>query len=480
MKQALQKDFDPLNPKQQAEQARLLHFIGIGGTGMCGLAEVMKNLGWEVSGSDIHPSEATMRLQSIGVQVHIGHCSTHLGKAAMVVVSAAIPDNNPELEEARKRKLVIVSRGEMLSSLMRYKRGIAVAGSHGKTTTTSMLASLLAAGGLEPTCILGGRLHSVAANSQLGVGAHLVAEADESDDTFLRMQPEIAVLTNIDAEHLPLFNEDMAKLQACFAEFLNQVPVFGLSVICLDDPRAAELASNQGHRVLTYGLSERADFRASDIRPDECGFRFRLHMPDGTAQELRLGMPGRHNISNLLAAVAVAVNEQVEPDAIFAGIEDYQGVSRRLEVVHSAPRSSGEVLMISDYGHHPTEIRACLRALEENWSDYRPVLIFQPHRYSRTQSLFGTFVKLLAEVEELILLPTYPAGEDPLPGCDSLTLARAIAEQCGREPFCPAGFDELRRHLASRLRGGDLVLFQGAGDIGAFAQSYSTERSQVQ
>lgn len=464
--------------KTQSEDVNLLnsgqplHFIGIGGSGMCGLAEIMLNLGCTVSGSDQVISEATMRLEKMGAKVFLGHDASHIGNASMVVLSAAIREDNPELQHARASHLVVVARADLLATLMRYRRGIAVAGSHGKTTTTSMLATLMEAGGLDPTYVVGGKLLAASSNGKLGVSDYLVIEADESDGTFEKITPEIAVVTNIDEEHLSAFDGNMDNLQQYFADFLSRLPAFGLAVICLDDPHAAELIDMEGHRTITYGLSPQADFRASEIEvlaPDWQRFQFRLHQPDGTETLMYQNMPGRHNISNLLAAVAVASNEGVPVPALVQGAASYRGVGRRLEVLSCA---EGQAVLVSDYGHHPTEIRVCLNALKENWPKYRPLLVLQPHRYTRTQALFGDFVALLSEVEDLILLPTYSAGEPSLPGCDSLTLASAITEKSGRSPFCPAGFDELRRHLKSRLRGNDVVLFQGAGDIGAFALDF--------
>ena len=471
-------DFNPLTPGSKRDNMHHLHFIGVGGSGMCGLAEVMLNLGWKVSGSDLQPNESTGRLRQLGVQVSIGHRAEQIGDAALVVYSAAVPKDNVELVAAEQQGRVLVGRGDMLASLMRYKRGIAVAGSHGKTTTTSMLSALLVAGGLDPTCIVGGKILAASANGSLGVGAHLVVEADESDGTFLKMQPEVAVVTNVDAEHLSSFDDSFERLRECFKIFIGNLPVLGSAVLCLDDPGAADLCAVGGHRVVTYGLDAQADFRATDIVPKGLGFSFQLHMPGGERHPVHLAMPGRHNISNLLAAVAVAVGEGVESEDIFAGIQSYEGVSRRLEVTGKLALPSGDTVLVSDYGHHPTELRACLKALAESWPDHNPVLVFQPHRYSRTQALFGEFASLLSEVENLILLPTYSAGEVPLPGCDSRALANVVEEITGREIFCPASFDELRRHLKSRLQGGDLVLFQGAGDIGAFAQDFATAEGQ--
>ncbi|MGI9344682.1 MAG: UDP-N-acetylmuramate--L-alanine ligase [Gammaproteobacteria bacterium] len=467
--------FNAIDPSCQPPDQRHVHFIGIGGTGMCGLAEVMFNLGWQVSGSDIRPGEVTFRLQQIGIKVHMGHAAENIENAFFVVYSAAIEATNPELAAARKTGRVVVARGDMLASFMQHKKGVAVAGSHGKTTTTTMIAALLAAGSMDPTYIIGGKLRSAAANGKLGIGPHMVAEADESDGTFLRMNPKLAVVTNIDAEHLSAFQNSISRLFDSFHQFLDQLSVFDTAVICMDDDRASQLAQRQSHRVVTYGFSAQADFRVLDAHAEGSRMRFTLGLPSGDTHSLLLSMSGRHNILNMLAAIAVASTEGVSADLICQGVESYTGVSRRLEVIAELPLPAGKSVMMSDYGHHPRELRACLDALAENWPDYQHIVVFQPHRYSRTHSLFGEFIGVLSQVEDLILLPTYAAGELPLPGCDSLTLARQIEEISGRKIFCPAGFDELRRHLKSRLGGGELVLFQGAGDIGAFACDFVAE-----
>lgn len=458
---------------QTAGQQHRIHLIGIGGTGMCGLAEILVNIGCIVSGSDRVESEAVRRLQSLGAAIFVGHEAGQVGEAEVVVVSAAIPEDNAEWLEAQQRGLVVISRAEMLANLMRYRKGIAVAGSHGKTTTTSMVATLLATGGLDPTYALGGKLISTSANGALGQGQHLVAEADESDDTFLRLQPEVAVLTNIDTEHMEKFDHDEQQQMAVFGLFLQQLPALGLAVICCDDARAMQLMGQGGHRTVSYGLSEAADFRASGIIAGGGGFHFTLHLAEGATLPVRLNVPGRHNILNMLAAVAVACEEGLQPAAIAEGIAAYRGVSRRMEPIGHRPAGDGKALLISDYGHHPTELQVCLQTLRESWSERRFVLVFQPHRYSRTQSLFGSFVKLLAEVEHLVLLPTYAAGEEPLPGCDSRSMAVAVADMGGRMPVCPANFTEAGEQLQQLLQPDDVVLFQGAGDIGAFATDFA-------
>jgi UDP-N-acetylmuramate--alanine ligase len=447
-----------------------IHFVGIGGVGMAGIAEVLISLGYQVQGSDLKPGASTARLARLGAAIQIGHKAEHLGSADVVVVSSAVPKDNPEVVRAQSLRIPVVRRAEMLAELMRFRYGIAVAGTHGKTTTTSLVASILAEGQLDPTFVIGGRLESVDANARLGAGRYLVAEADESDASFLHLQPMISVVTNIDADHLVAYEGNIDRLKQGFLEFLHNLPFYGLAVMCSDDDNTRELIPDVGRRVISYGFNERADVRAFGLRQEGLQTRFSLtHPAMPGVQQFELNLPGRHNVLNALAAISVAVELGVESDAIGTALAGFSGIDRRLQVLDTIETAAGQVVFVDDYGHHPTEIAATLAAAKDAWIGRRLVVVFQPHRYTRTHELFDDFARVLSECEVLLLTPVYPAGEEPISGADSKSLARAIRARGAVEPVLVDDLEALPQVLGNILRAGDVVLTLGAGSIGSAA-----------
>jgi UDP-N-acetylmuramate--alanine ligase len=453
-----------------------VHFIGIGGVGMSGIAEVLCTLGYQVSGSDNADNAVTRRLESLGVKVHRGHAAANVLDTDCVVVSSAIRKDNPELMEARAQRIPIVPRAEMLAELMRFRRGIAVAGTHGKTTTTSLAASVLGEGGLDPTFVIGGKLLAAGANARLGGGQWLVAEADESDGSFLRLNPAVAIVTNIDADHLENYGGDFAKVRAAFAEFLHRLPFYGLAVLCIDDPEVAALAADTPRHVMSYGFAAEADVRAEDVSQEAACMRFTLCLPDGTRTPVQLALPGRHNVQNALAAAAVGWQLGVKPEAIAFALQKFEGIGRRFNLLAQLTTAKGAtVQLVDDYGHHPKELEAVFAAARGGWPDKRLVVAFQPHRYSRTRDLFDEFAAVLSTVDALVLTEVYPAGEAPIAGADAKALARAIRARGRIDPVVVGGATELSGVLPDVLQDGDLLLLMGAGDIGAAAQQIATQ-----
>ena len=448
-----------------------VHFVGIGGVGMSGIAEVLCTLGYQVSGSDNADNPTTRRLASLGIALHRGHAAANVLDADCVVVSSAIKPDNPELMEARAQRIPVVPRAEMLAELMRFKRGIAVAGTHGKTTTTSLLASVLAEGGMDPTFVIGGQLLAAGANARLGKGDWLVAEADESDGSFLRLNPAVAIVTNIDADHLENYGGDFARVKAAFSEFLHRLPFYGLAVLCIDDAEVAALAEATPRHVVTYGFHADADVRADDVRQQGARMHFTLCLPDGSRTACTLALPGRHNVQNALAAAAVGWQLGVDNGAIARALEQFAGIGRRFNQLARLPLAGGgDVVLVDDYGHHPKELAAVFDAARGGWGDKRLVVAFQPHRYSRTRDLFDEFAAVLSTVDALVLTEVYPAGEAPIAGADAKALARSIRTRGRVDPVVVGGAGDLRDALAGVLRDGDLLLMMGAGDIGAAAQ----------
>jgi len=447
-----------------------IHFVGIGGVGMSGIAEVLHNLGYRVSGADLHENAAARHLRDLGVAVSIGHDPAHVADADVVVVSSAVTDDNPEVLRAREQRVPVVPRAEMLAELMRFRQGVAVAGTHGKTTTTSLIASVLAEGGLDPTFVIGGRLTSAGTHARLGTGQYLVAEADESDASFLHLQPVVAVVTNIDADHMQTYGGDFERLRQAFVEFLHRLPFYGLAVLCLDDPVVRELAADVPRPVLGYGTGENADVRATDLQQSGGRTRFRLVRPGAAdGREIVLNMPGRHNVLNALAAVAVAQELGVGDEAICRALEGFQGIGRRFQVYGEVATPAGGVLLIDDYGHHPREVSATVRAIRDGWPGRRLVVAFQPHRYTRTRDLFEDFTQVVSRVDVLVLLEVYPAGEAPIPGADGRTLARAVRARGQVDPVFVSSVEDLSAALVGVLADGDVLLTLGAGDIGMAA-----------
>jgi UDP-N-acetylmuramate--alanine ligase len=452
-------------------KAARVHFVGIGGVGMSGIAEVLCTLGYSVSGSDNADSATTRRLASLGASVHRGHAAANVLGADCVVVSSAIKGDNPELLEARAQRIPVVPRAEMLAELMRFRRGVAVAGTHGKTTTTSLLASVLGEGGLDPTFVIGGQLLAAGANARLGSGDWLVAEADESDGSFLRLNPLVAVVTNIDADHLENYGGDFANVQAAFAEFLHRLPFYGLAVLCIDDPEVATLAASTSRHVITYGFAADADVRADDVRQDGGCMRFTLCLPDATRTPIELALPGRHNVQNALAAATVGWQLGIAPDTIARALQKFAGIGRRFNLLAQLRTAKGAtVQLVDDYGHHPKELEAVFAAARGGWPDKRLVVAFQPHRYSRTRDLFDDFAGVLSGVDARVLTEVYPAGEQPIAGADAKSLARAIRARGRIDPVVVGSAGELAAVLPDVLHDGDLLLLMGAGDIGHAAQ----------
>ncbi len=448
---------------------RHLHFVGIGGSGMNGIAQVMLNLGYRISGSDLKPNAATERLAQQGAVIHTGHHAANIEGSDAVVISSAVGERNPEVMAARRQRIPVVPRAEMLAELMRFHYGIAVAGTHGKTTTTSLVASLLGEAGLDPTFVIGGRLNSAGTHARLGEGDYLVAEADESDASFLYLQPMLAVVTNVDADHMTTYGGDFNRLRQTFIEFLHHLPFYGLAVLCTDDDQVRGLLGNVTCRSVTYGTSEDADLRACDIRQQGLQTHFRVAPLEGEAFDVTLNMPGRHNVLNALAAIAVALELGCPVADIQKALATFQGIGRRFQTTECSLPGGGSVMLVDDYGHHPREVAATLEAVREGWPDRRLLLAFQPHRYTRTRELFDDFVQVLSRPDVLVLTEVYPAGESPLPGADGRALSRAVRARGQIDPVFVDPVSELPALLNGLLRDGDIILAMGAGDIGSVA-----------
>ncbi len=452
-----------------------IHFIGIGGVGMCGIAEVLRNQGYAVSGSDIRRSLVTERLEQLGIEIYIGHAEENVVNADVVVVSTAINEENPEIRAARARRVPVVRRAEMLAELMRYRHGIAIAGTHGKTTTTSLMASVFAQGQKDPTFVIGGRLNSAGTNAQLGGSRYLVAEADESDASFLHLQPMVSVVTNIDADHMDTYGGDFSVLRKTFVDFLHNLPFYGLAVMCIDDPVVREVIPEVSRPMLTYGLSDDADYRAINMRQQGMKTHFQVLRPEGyPTLDITLNMPGQHNVENALAVIAVATDEGIDDEAICTALAQFEGVGRRFQVLENLPVNGGNVMLVDDYGHHPREVKAVIRAIREGWPDKRLVMVYQPHRYSRTRDLYEDFVQVLDGVDVLLLLDVYAAGEEPIAGADSRSLCRSIRQRGHLDPIFVEDKDQVAQLLPGLLQPGDLLLTQGAGDITAMAHKLNT------
>jgi UDP-N-acetylmuramate--alanine ligase len=458
----------------EMRRIKTVHFIGIGGAGMCGIAEVLQNQGYAITGSDIAESANTRRLKDLGATVFIGHAKSNIELADVVVYSSAVTMKNPEMRAAAAAKLPLLARAEMLAELMRYRHSIAIAGTHGKTTTTSLLASVLAASGADPTFIIGGLLNSAGTNARLGESRYLVAEADESDASFMHLQPMVAVVTNIEADHMGTYGGDFEKVKETFINFLHNLPFYGLAVLCIDDPSVREIMPLVSRPKLTYGFSEEADFRIENLSQRGGETRFEVyHRETGNRLPITLNMPGRHNALNATAALAVAVDEGLDLAAIKQGIENFAGVGRRFDVQGVFPLGDGEIMLVDDYGHHPTEVAATILALREGWPDRRLVMLFQPHRYSRTSDLYDDFVDVLCEVDVLLLLEVYAAGEKKIAGADSRSLGRSIRLRGKVDPIFVQDEADVLEILEGIVADGDIVVTQGAGSVGALAKQLS-------
>jgi len=445
----------------------VIHFVGIGGSGMSGIAEVLLNLGYRVQGSDLATNAATERLAAQGAEIFIGHAPENLGEAHAVVTSSAVKNDNPEVLSARQRRIPVVPRALMLGELMRLKQGIAIAGTHGKTTTTSLVASVLAQAGLDPTFVIGGRLNSAGANARLGLGDYIVAEADESDGSFLNLLPMMAVITNIDQDHMETYEHDFAKLKQAFISFTQRLPFYGAAVVCIDDLHVREILPFISKTVVTYGFAEDAQVRAVSVLEAGSQMKFTVLREDDPPLEVCLNLPGRHNVENALAAIAVATELGVSDQAIQDALAGFKGVGRRFQFCGEIPLASGgSYTLIDDYGHHPVEIRATMAAARGAFPKRRLCLVFQPHRYTRTRDLFKDFVTVLGEADQLILAEVYAAGEPPLPAADSAALAKALAAS-GHAPKSVAAIDRIPEAIAQTAQNGDVVVVMGAGSIGS-------------
>ncbi|MCP4926852.1 MAG: UDP-N-acetylmuramate--L-alanine ligase [Gammaproteobacteria bacterium] len=457
-----------------------IHLVGIGGVGMAGIAEVLINLGYQVQGSDLKESKVTNRLAGLGADISIGHRSSNIEDADLIVVSSAIDPENNEIIAAREQRLPIIRRAEMLAELMRFRFAIAVSGTHGKTTTTSLIASMLAEAGEDPTFLIGGWLKSADTNSRLGAGDYIVAEADESDASFIHLKPMMVVVTNIDADHMSTYNDDIEELRNSFLEFMHNLPFYGVSIMCLDDDGVQAVLPQVNRAVLSYGLHEDADVRAVDIKSDGVVSHFSVLRPNAAAPiEVKLNLPGRHNVLNALAAIAVGFELELDDDAVCRSLAEFQGIDRRMQIITDENTPLGQILFIDDYAHHPTEIAATLAAVQGGWPDRRLVVIFQPHRYSRTRDLLDDFAAVLSVAESLFVTEVYPAGEEPIPGADGRAICRAIRMRGQVEPVFVADPVQLPELLAATLTDGDIVLTLGAGDIGTVAAALPAAIAQA-
>ncbi len=463
----------------EMRRIRRIHFVGIGGAGMCGIAEVLLNQGYEISGSDLRESEVTRRLGGLGARIFIGHRGENIHDVDVLVCSSAIAEENPEIAAARQHRVPVVRRAEMLAELMRYRHGIAIAGTHGKTTTTSLIASVFAAADKDPTFVIGGLLNAAGTNAKLGESRYLVAEADESDASFLHLQPMVAVVTNIDADHMETYGGDFNRVKQTFLDFLHNLPFYGLAVLCADDEVIQEILPAVGRTAVTYGISASSDYRAVDIVQRGRTVNFRVIRPVPLAPlPVFLNLPGKHNVLNATAAIAVACEEGVEDDAIQKGLAEFLGVGRRFQVYGEFPVGEGEpVMLVDDYGHHPREVAATIAAVRDGWPDRRLVMIYQPHRYTRTRDLFEDFAEVLSTVDQLLLTEVYAAGEAPIAGADSRTLSRNIRNRGAVDPIFVENLDSVGSVLEDVLQPGDIVITQGAGNVGNLASLLSKQLS---
>lgn len=455
-----------------------IHFVGIGGSGMSGIAEVLAGLNYQVSGSDIAENSSIDRLRGLGVLVAIGHRASHVEGAHVLVVSSAINESNPEVKAAKDLRIPIVPRAEMLAELMRYRFSVAVAGTHGKTTTTSLIASLMAEAGLDPTFVIGGVLNNLGTNAQLGASEYLVVEADESDASFLHLLPMMSVITNVEPDHMEHYEGDVRAYKQAFVEFLHNLPFYGVALVCLDDSGVRELLPSITRQVVTYGFSDDADYRLEALRFSGTQSQFTLHRKaTGDALALMLPMPGVHNALNAAAAVAVCSELGVSDDALTRGLKSFEGVGRRFSVLGDITWQGGHALLVDDYGHHPTELKATILAAREAYPDRRLVMVFQPHRYSRTRDCYDEFVDVLSSVDALVLLDVYAAGEEEIVGADSRALARSIRQMGFIDPVLLSDNGQLPSRLIKFLTNEDVLVMQGAGNIGRLARMLSEATS---
>ncbi|MGC9462216.1 UDP-N-acetylmuramate--L-alanine ligase [Vibrio genomosp. F10] len=458
----------------EMRRVKSIHFIGIGGAGMSGIAEVLLNEGYQITGSDLAQNPVTTRLSSKGAMVYIGHQASNVEEASVVVVSTAINEENPEIVAARELRIPIVRRAEMLAELMRFRHGIAVAGTHGKTTTTALVTQIYSEAGLDPTFVNGGLVKSVGTNARLGSSRILIAEADESDASFLHLQPMVSIVTNIEADHMDTYGGDFEVLKQTFIDFLHNLPFYGQAIVCIDDPVVRELIPRISRQVITYGFSEDADVRLENYQQNGQQGKFTVVRKGKANLDITLNIPGRHNALNASAAIAVATEDDIGDEAILSAMIGTEGTGRRFEHLGEFETGRGQAMLVDDYGHHPTEVDVTIKAARSGWEEKRLVMIFQPHRYSRTRDLYDDFANVLDQVDVLLMLDVYPAGEQPIAGADGRALCRTIRSRGRIDPIFVADTESLPAVLANVLQDGDLVLTQGAGDVGKVAKQLAT------
>jgi len=454
----------------EMRRVKSIHFVGIGGAGMGGIAEVLLNEGYQITGSDIGENQVVARLRKLGAQIAIGHHQDNIKGASVIVVSTAIDQENQEIKQAAKLRIPVVRRAEMLAELMRFRHGVAIAGTHGKTTTTSLISSIFAEAGLDPTFVIGGLLNSAGTNARLGTSRYLIAEADESDASFLHLQPMVSVITNIDEDHMETYQGDFEKLKDTYIEFLHNLPFYGLAVVCIDNPVVRELLPRIGRQVITYGFSDDADVVATNYQQNGGISYFTVEREGQPDLDLSVNLPGQHNVLNALAGIAVATDEGVNDEAIVNALGNFAGIGRRFEQLANLATSEGKMVLVDDYGHHPREVAATIKAMRNGWPEKRLVMIFQPHRYSRTRDLYEDFVEVLSKVDCLLLLDVYAAGEAAISSADSKSLARSIRQRGQIEPIYVGDVDQLPELLKAQLQDGDMVITQGAGNIGTISR----------
>ncbi|WP_241242274.1 UDP-N-acetylmuramate--L-alanine ligase [Thalassotalea sp. G2M2-11] len=458
----------------EMRRVKSIHFVGIGGAGMGGIAEVLLNEGYRITGSDIGENQVVKRLRDLGATITIGHHQDNIEGASVIVVSTAIDQQNPELIHASKLRIPVVRRAEMLAELMRFRHGVAVAGTHGKTTTTSLIASIYAEANLDPTFVIGGLLNSAGTNARLGTSRYLIAEADESDASFLHLQPMVAVVTNIDEDHMETYDGDFEKLKDTYIEFLHNLPFYGLAVVCIDNPVVREILPRISRQVITYGFSQDADVVATNYQQSGGKSYFTVEREGQADLDLSVNLPGQHNVLNALAGIAVATDQGINDEAMVTSLAGFAGIGRRFEHLANLHTEKGDMVLIDDYGHHPREVAATIKAMREGWPNNRLVMIFQPHRYSRTRDLYEDFVDVLSQVDCLLLLDVYSAGEAPVLTADSKNLARSIRQRGQVDPIYVGDQEQLPELLAAQLQDGDMVITQGAGNIGMVSRQLAS------
>ncbi len=464
----------------EMRRVKCIHFVGIGGAGMSGIAEVLLNEGYQISGSDISSNAVTENLTAKGATIYFGHQASNVEKASVVVVSTAIKQDNPELVAAKEKRIPVVRRAEMLAELMRFRHGIAVAGTHGKTTTTALVTQIYSEAGLDPTFVNGGLVKSAGTNARLGSSRILIAEADESDASFLHLQPMVSIVTNIEADHMDTYGGDFETLKQTFIDFLHNLPFYGQAILCIDDSVIRELIPQVSRQVITYGFAEDADVRIENYRQYGQQGQFTVVRQGRDNLDITLNIPGRHNALNAAAAIAVATEDDIGDEAILSAMANTQGTGRRFDHLGEFETGNGKVMLVDDYGHHPTEVQVTINAARNGWSDKRLVMIFQPHRYSRTRDLYDDFANVLEHVDVLIMLDVYPAGEKPIAGADGRSLCRTIRSRGKIDPIFVAESQGLPAVLANVLQDGDLVLTQGAGDVGKVARNLAALQLNIE